>query len=134
MVKFSAFIPSLNASIPISVQTEKGLFNFILTGPVAQVEVPGNRILGLEIIGAEFFNVNVVADGEDFNLWNIIDFADFQNVESVSITAAWETNFCAPLTGFTVNPIQVINGRLALSGKSYVFSGCQCDPKFLAGV
>jgi hypothetical protein len=95
MVKISLFLTAFNASVPITIETDRVRWSFVLTGPISTVNVPGNRVRALEIGGVEFLNVNVVADGVDWNLWDIVDFNDFLVVESISISAGYETNFCA---------------------------------------
>lgn len=134
MVKISLFLTAFNAQVPVSIRTEKGLWAFILTGPVQTVEVAGCRVQHLEIGGACYFKIHVVADGHDFDLCegNLHEIECFHHVHSISITAAYETNFCFASQGYVVNPTYQINGRLLEVGKTFVVSSCSCNPKFLA--
>jgi hypothetical protein len=125
MVRVSRFTQASIAPIPLRVCTEQGCMTLNIPGPMNSVEIPGRRIVDLNI-GRPFpFGIRIVADGEEYML-DEIDICDFDRIDAIIIFDGflYGNGF---LPGYTYRPTMWAGGQYLESGRSFIYPG-QVNP------
>lgn len=121
MVMVSRVTSASIAPCILTVVTDRGGFPLAIPGPMWSIEIPGCRILDLQIGTPGMFQIVVTTcDDKDYNIEDIECFSDLQDIESIQIGDGFRI-FPLGYGGYTYRPEYYANGTLYRSGLSYIY-------------
>ena len=138
MVRISRATQASIAPLPIRIVTNRVARVLNIPGPMNSVEIPGDRIIELEIPNAYMYGIRIVSNDIEYRLSEIRDIRALRNVDAILIFDGFLYGQQGIpgygygqgiLPGYTYRPQFVRGGELVESGKSFIYPG-QVAPPF----
>jgi len=135
MVRVSRSTQSSIAPLPMRIVTDRVTRVFSIPGPINSIDIPGNRIIELDIANAYLYGIRIVIDDEEYRLDHVRDIRRYPRVDAVIIfdgflydTPGIYGGGYGVLPGYTYRPLFPRGGDLVESGKSFIYPGQVFNP------
>lgn len=123
MVRISRVTEASIAPLFIRVVTNRVSRVLTLPGPMNSVEIPGDRILQLDIPEHSLYGIRIVIDDQEYRLEQIGDIRQFPRVDAIIIFDGFLYGNYGIVPGYTYRPQLFRDGKLIESGKSFIYPG-----------
>lgn len=133
MVRISRVTQASTAPVFIRIVTDRISTTVNIPGPMNSIEIPGDRILDLDIAEFHLYGIRIVIEGEEYRLRDIRDLRRYPRVDAILIFDGflWSTYPITP--GYTYRPQFIRGDQLRESGKSFIYPGQPFNPQFGCG-
>lgn len=128
MVRISRVTQASIAPLPIRITTDRVSRVLDIPGPMYSIEIPGDRIIQLDIPQAYLYGIRIVSDDQEYRLNQMCDAYRFPKVDAIIIFDGFIYGSYPVVPGYTFRPQFIRDGELAESGKSFIYPGQIINP------
>lgn len=130
MIRISRQTSASVGPLPIRIVTNRTATTLNIPGPSASVQIPGDRIVALEIANPQLYGIRIVANDIEYRLSEVADLSSLPNVTAIIIFDGFLYGYPsvgAPfgglgvIPGYTYRPEFIRGGELVQSGKSFLY-------------
>lgn len=132
MVIISRVTEASNVPVTLLVTTNRVSRYITVPGPMSSIEIPGNRLFGLEISTPQLYGIRVVANDVEYRLSEIDNLSSLWDVQAILIYDGF-VYVPGGYPGYTIRPQHVVRDRLLETGQSFLYPGGAYPPPYYQG-